>query len=466
MRGPILGVVRHHGFLPWENDSDVCVPVEFAQELIILALLGLQGLDLPEACLQDQRCQELAEAAARLRSVGVRLLGTWIVEKNMEKFIFFAEEDAAAVMNNSRRVEDPVIDVYLCKGWPGLSGESELDESGILIPHEVIFPLQRTYFSGLSSWAYRKRRQVMDERYGMDWPVECRAPNWREKGRRHGLWPFSVPCEALYGHHSFAREVSVSQAPHVAGLGIRMLAWLCAAMRSTDHVADAADRQARPVVSCLQKESLTQTPTAADSLGLTSQVCTAHVRVPRTPGGNGSTSAAPPEQLVGGEASWWELREASALMAPSLQRGRGSSFTFLETGVQRGGGGGGEAPARPGDGDGQEVALHYLLDLALHPSPDLLCEVIVRLWPVVPAAQPGVAEQTWLGPPPRRRRTVVIAEGGMPSLGSSEVFLEVFSCVCWRTPLLTVSSPAWDLHELDSDLVAEAAMAAFGSAGT
>ncbi|CAE8611361.1 unnamed protein product [Polarella glacialis] len=173
MRGPILGVVRHHGFLPWENDSDVCVPVEFAQELLILALLGLQGLDLPEACLQDQRCQELAEAAARLRSVGVRLLSTWIVEKNMQKFIFFAEEDAAAVMNNSRRVEDPVIDVYLCKGWPGLSGESEMDESGILIPHEVIFPLQRTYFSGLSSWAYRKRRQVMDERYGVDWPKKA-----------------------------------------------------------------------------------------------------------------------------------------------------------------------------------------------------------------------------------------------------------------------------------------------------
>ncbi|CAE8644062.1 unnamed protein product, partial [Polarella glacialis] len=44
------------------------------------------------------------------------------------------------------------------------------------------------------------------------------------------------------------------------------------------------------------------------------------------------------------------------------------------------------------------------------------------------------------------RLQLVIAEGGIPSMGSSEVFLEVFSCVCWRKPLLTVSSPAWDLH--------------------
>ncbi|CAE8597113.1 unnamed protein product [Polarella glacialis] len=233
----------------------------------------------------------------------------------------------------------------------------------------------------------------MDERYGTDWPVECRAPNWREKGRRHGLWTFSAPCEALYGHHSFAREVPVSQAPQVAGLGIRMLAWLCAAMRSTDHGADATDRHASPVASRPPKERLgTQTParsTAADSLGLTSQVCGAHARAPGTPSVNGSTSAPPTEQMEGEEASWWVLREASALMAPSLQRGMGSSFTFLETGVQRGGGGGGGGGEAPGYGDGQEVALQYLSDLALHPSPDLLCEVIIRLWPATQGGDCG-----------------------------------------------------------------------------
>jgi len=417
IRGPLLGVLRHHAPLPWENDGDVCVPREHHEEFLALAL-ARSVQSPPELCLQLPRCSEVASAAASiLIPRGVRLLSMLNARKNDAKLIFYSDEDAGRLLADRRGLHDPVIDVYLCGGWPEhdeqgevaevagdalQSGPGDFAEAGDIYPRDWIFPLRRVFFAGLSLWAYRDHRGIINKRYGKTWAQQCRSPDLttRDKLNSNRPWPREVPCRAIDSFHARAIAVEPTAVPRVERLGEKLQAWLCAAILASSKTMRRGGNAGREKVgSGFDGDVLADIcpPTSRRDAGL-------------------------------------EVEYADALLAPRRAV---------------------RASAPP--------VLHYLLGLILHPAAGLLCDVVVRLVPIsasAPASDGVNFENLWFTMPPLHRRAVVSVTGGEPSIGSI-AFLEVFACTCWAKPLSITSRPLWDLEDSDRpEHVAEVATVA------
>ncbi|CAJ1432749.1 unnamed protein product, partial [Effrenium voratum] len=230
IRGPILGLARHHGTLPWENDGDVCVPKSHEEDFLTLLLL-LHG-NTPQACLARERCRAVAAAAEQLRG-SFQLYFTVDAKRAQKKLLFFDTEDTATVLSNTREVSDPIMDVYLCN-WPEADKEDFIMD-GEEVPAALVFPLRRWFLDGLSVWSMRNIHGLLDTRYGRTWQSNCRSPNWRSAQKRTSSrpWPKKLPCSAL--DVFFPRVELEVEAPQVPQLRAGLAAWACDLWSSLDE---------------------------------------------------------------------------------------------------------------------------------------------------------------------------------------------------------------------------------------
>mmetsp|Transcript_123073 Transcript_123073/g.347813 ORF Transcript_123073/g.347813 Transcript_123073/m.347813 type:complete len:258 (-) Transcript_123073:205-978(-) len=227
-------------------------------------------------------------------------------------------------------------------------------------------------------------------------------------------WPDVVPCSVPGELHSFAVAVDPRNLPQVSGLERKLSAWLCAALSGVPR-RRAARRRRGASLAPLSSQALTE-PVAR----LRHAACLDEGLGGRDGGADAGLEV--------------EVTHADTLLAP--RRSAAASA---------------------------HAVLHHLMDIQLR-HPGAMCEAVVRLMPITAAAPVAAGtnfDNLWFVLPSLLQRVPVHTHGGDHPFDSA--FLEVFSCVCWETPLQAASPPAWDLEAAvaqDGDVAEHAAEAA------